>query len=172
MGRSAVGKKLGQAGILQGVFNVLRDMVHVWGRLNLPRHGCGCKQNSSTSLMRSVSPFPKQLVPGRPGRQIGGCATKFFRPIQRLNWPGSRTEQRGGARLGRRSGAGRSAGNGVGWQTERLTRSVRRVAGRYGPVARATHACKRALMPLERPGRCSPGNFEARRERAEINAPA
>ena len=68
--------------------------------------------------------------------------------------------------------AERSAGNGVGWQTERLTRSVRRVAGRYGPVARATHACKRALMPLERPGRCSPGNFEARRERAEINAPA
>ena len=27
---------------------------------------------------------------------------------------------------------------------ERLTRSVRRVAGRYGPVARATLVCKRS----------------------------
>ena len=34
---------------------------------------------------------------------------------------------------------------GVGWQKERLTRSVRRVAGRYGPVARATHGDKRAI---------------------------
>ena len=47
----------------------------------------------------------------------------------------------------RLSGAGRSAGNGVRLQTERLTRSVRRVAGRYGPVARATHDCKHAIMP-------------------------
>jgi len=37
--------------------------------------------------------------------------------------------------------------NGVGWQKERLTRSVRRVAGRYGPVARATHCDKRAIRP-------------------------
>jgi len=37
----------------------------------------------------------------------------------------------------RLSGAGRSEGNGLRWPTERLTRSVRRVAGRYGPVARA-----------------------------------
>jgi len=35
--------------------------------------------------------------------------------------------------------------NGVRWEKERLTRSVRRVAGRYGPVARATHGDKRAL---------------------------
>jgi len=35
--------------------------------------------------------------------------------------------------------------NGVRWEKERLTRSVRRVAGRYGPVARATHGDKRAI---------------------------
>jgi len=32
-------------------------------------------------------------------------------------------------------------------QIERLTRSVRRVAGRHGPVARATLVCNRSLMP-------------------------
>jgi len=37
----------------------------------------------------------------------------------------------------RLSGAGRTVGNGLRRQKERLTRSVRRVAGRYGPVARA-----------------------------------
>ena len=44
-------------------------------------------------------------------------------------------------------GAGRTVGNGLRRQTERLTRSVRRVAGRYGPVARATRVCNRAIMP-------------------------
>jgi len=38
----------------------------------------------------------------------------------------------------RLSGEGRTVGNGLRMQKERLTRSVRRVAGRYGPVARAT----------------------------------
>jgi hypothetical protein len=47
----------------------------------------------------------------------------------------------------RLSGAGRTVGNGLRRQTERLTRSVRRVAGRYGPVARATLVCNRSLMP-------------------------
>ena len=47
----------------------------------------------------------------------------------------------------RRSGAGRTLGNGLRMQKERLTRSVRRVAGRYGPVARATLVCNRAIMP-------------------------
>jgi len=45
----------------------------------------------------------------------------------------------------RLSGAGRTVGNGLRMQKERLTRSVRRVAGRYGPVARAT-LC---LQPLD-----------------------
>ena len=39
--------------------------------------------------------------------------------------------------------------NGVRWQKERLTRSVRRVAGRYGPVARATLVCKRSFMVVK-----------------------
>jgi len=52
----------------------------------------------------------------------------------------------------RLSGEGRTVGNGLRMQTERLTRSVRRVAGRYGPVARATLVCNRSIMPaLERP---------------------
>ena len=38
--------------------------------------------------------------------------------------------------------------NGVRWEIERLTRSVRRVAGRYGPVARATLVCKRSFMVI------------------------
>jgi len=38
-------------------------------------------------------------------------------------------------------------GNGLRMQTERLTRSVRRVAGRYGPVARTTPVCNRLKMP-------------------------
>jgi len=39
--------------------------------------------------------------------------------------------------------------NGVRWQEERLTRAVRRVAGRYGPVARAPHCDKRSpSIPL------------------------
>ena len=46
----------------------------------------------------------------------------------------------------RRSGAGRTVGNGLRRQIERLTRSVRRVAGRHGPVARATLVCNRSLM--------------------------
>ena len=46
----------------------------------------------------------------------------------------------------RRSGAGRTVGNDLRMQTERLTRSVRRVAGRYGPVARATLVCNRSLQ--------------------------
>ena len=46
----------------------------------------------------------------------------------------------------RLSGAGRTVGNGLRRQIERLTRSVRRVAGRHGPVARATRVCNRALM--------------------------
>jgi hypothetical protein len=41
--------------------------------------------------------------------------------------------------------------NGVRWQKERLTRSVRRVAGRYGPVARATLVCKHSFIVLFRP---------------------
>jgi hypothetical protein len=36
-------------------------------------------------------------------------------------------------------------GNGLRMQIDRLTRSVRRVAGRYGPVARATLVCNRSL---------------------------
>ena len=47
----------------------------------------------------------------------------------------------------RLSGAGRTVGNGLRRQTERLTRTVRRVAGQYGPVARATLVCNRSLMP-------------------------
>ena len=47
----------------------------------------------------------------------------------------------------RLSGAGRTGGNGLRMQKKRLTRSVRRVAGRYGPVARATFVCNRSLMP-------------------------
>ena len=47
----------------------------------------------------------------------------------------------------RLSGAGRTVGNGLRMQIERLTRSVRRGAGRYGPVARATLVCNRSLMP-------------------------
>jgi len=47
--------------------------------------------------------------------------------------------------------------DGFSWEKERLTRSVRRVAGRYGPVARATHGDKRAIRPgwrgCFRPGR-------------------
>jgi hypothetical protein len=39
--------------------------------------------------------------------------------------------------------------NDVRWQKERLTRSVRRVAGRYGPVARATLVCKRSFMVIK-----------------------
>jgi len=45
--------------------------------------------------------------------------------------------------------AGRTVGNGLRRQTERRTRSVRRVAGRYGPVARATPAWS-MLLPLAR----------------------
>jgi len=41
----------------------------------------------------------------------------------------------------RLSGAGRAVGNGLRMPKERLTRSVQRVAGRYGPVARATLVC-------------------------------
>jgi len=48
----------------------------------------------------------------------------------------------------RLSGAGRTEGNGLRMPKERLTRSVRRVAGRYGPVARATPVCIRLIMPL------------------------
>jgi len=47
----------------------------------------------------------------------------------------------------RLSGAGRTVGNGLRMPKERLTRSVRRVAGRYGPVARATLVCNRSLKP-------------------------
>ena len=39
--------------------------------------------------------------------------------------------------------------NDVRWQKERLTRSVRQVAGRYGPVARATLVCKRSFMVIK-----------------------
>jgi len=53
-----------------------------------------------------------------------------------LGWHGPPARPAGlPARL---SGAGRSAGNGVRLQAGNLTRSVRRVAGRYRPVARAT----------------------------------
>jgi len=47
----------------------------------------------------------------------------------------------------RLSGAGRTVGNGLRMQKERLTRSVRRVAGRYGPVARTVRVCNRSAMP-------------------------
>jgi len=43
-------------------------------------------------------------------------------------------------------------GNGLRMQTERLTRSVRRVAGRYGPVARGTLVCNRSIMLSSAPG--------------------
>ena len=46
----------------------------------------------------------------------------------------------------RLSGAGRTGENNLRWQKERLTRSVRRVAGRYGPLARATLVSKRSIM--------------------------
>ena len=59
-------------------------------------------------------------------------------------WPARHARSDAPARL---SGAGRTVGNGLRRQTERLTRSVRRVAGRYGPVARATLVCNRSLMP-------------------------
>ena len=48
----------------------------------------------------------------------------------------------------RLSGEGRTVGTGLRWQKERLTRSVRRVAGRYGPVARATFYF--AVIPQKR----------------------
>jgi len=47
----------------------------------------------------------------------------------------------------RLSGAGRTVGSGLRLQTERLTRSVRRVPGRYGPVARAS-APEMALLKV------------------------
>jgi len=55
--------------------------------------------------------------------------------------------------------------NGVRWQKERLTRSVRRVAGRYGPVARAPLVCKRSFMVIKVLirgfcGKCSAGTPE------------
>ena len=50
-------------------------------------------------------------------------------------------------RPARLSGEGGTVGNGLRMPKERLTRSVRRVAGRYGPVARATLVCNRLIMP-------------------------
>jgi len=47
----------------------------------------------------------------------------------------------------RLSGAGRTGGNALRMPKERLTRSVRRGAGRYGPVARAPLVCNRSIMP-------------------------
>ena len=84
------------------------------------------------SALVHVAPLelPNQSAPGP--LKSHPTANAWTRP----GWNGPLARPAGlPARL---SGEGRTGGTGLRWQKERLTRTVRRVAGRYGPVPRAT----------------------------------
>ena len=94
---------------------------------------------------KQVAPLelPNQSAPGP--LKSHPTANAWTRP----GWNGPLARPAGlPARL---SGEGRTGGTGLRWQKELLTRSVRRVAGRYGPVDRATFF--RRHPPKTSPGR-------------------
>jgi len=95
--------------------------------------------------VRTIS-FHPQPASQQPATQGRSKAALMANAGTMQGWHGPLARPAGlPARL---SGAGRTVGNGLRMQTERLTRSVRRVAGRHGPVARATLVCNRLIMPL------------------------
>ena len=108
--------------------SLLRSWVHRWLRCY--------KQVAPLELPNQSAPGPLKSHP---------TANAWTRP----GWNGPLARPAGlPARL---SGEGRTGGTGLRWQKELLTRSVRRVAGRYGPVARATFF--RRHPPKTSPGR-------------------